>query len=304
MSSSLPEGFSVRSPTLDDAEASSAVIEADERRLRGEVQWGVADLLDWWSQVDIERDAWLVETDGRVVAVGSVLQRGNKIDGWMTVDPDFTGRGISTALVELAEARARELRGPTIKLGAFAENEGARTLLEGLGYRDVRHYYEMRIELDGPPPEPEWPSGLRAVEFGLADARGLHAAINDAFADEWNFHERTFEEFKKFRLEAPDFDPTLWFVVKDAGEITAFSLCWANRFGGPHVGLIGVRGPWRRRGVGLALLHHSFGEFHRRGERRVGLGVDAENATGATLLYERAGMHVHAEEVVYEKELS
>ena len=106
------------------------------------------------------------------------------------------------------------------------------------------------------------------------------------------------------RLEASDFDPTLWFVVKDAGEIAGFSLCWANRFGGPHVGLIGVRGPWRRRGLGLALLHHSFGEFHRRGERRVGLGVDAENATGATLLYERAGMHVHAEEVVYEKELS
>ena len=304
MSSSLPEGFSVRPPTLDDAEAASAVIEADESRLRGEVQWGVGDLHDWWSQIDLERDAWLVETGGQVVTVGSVLQRGDKIDGWMTVDPDFTGRGISTVLVGLAEARARELRGPTIKLGAFAENEAARTLLERLGYRDARHYYEMRIELDGPPPAASWPPGLGAAPFELADARNLHAAINDAFAGEWNFHQRAFEEFKKFRLEAPDFDPSLWFVVKDAGEIAAFILCWAKRFGGPHVGLVGVRETWRRRGLGLALLHHAFGEFHRRGERRVGLGVDAENATGATLLYERAGMHVRFEEVVYEKELS
>lgn len=304
MSSSLPEGFSLRPPTLDDAEAASAVIEADERRLRGEAQWDVGDLRDWWSQLDIERNAWLVETDGRVVAVGSLMQRGDKLDGWMTVDPDFTGRGISTVLVGLAEARARDLRGPAIKLGTFAENAAGRALLDGLGYRDVRHYFEMRVELDGPPPRSEWPPGLRAVPFELADARTLHAAINDAFAKEWNFHQRSFEEFQTLRLEAPDFDPTLWFVVKDAGEIAAFILCWAKRFGGPHVGLVGVREPWRRRGLGLALLHHAFGEFHRRGERRVGLGVDAENATGATLLYERAGMHVHSEEVVYEKELS
>jgi mycothiol synthase len=301
---SLPEGFSVRSPTLEDVEAATAVIEADERHLRGEAQWSAADMRDWWSQLDIERNAWLIEDEGRVVAIGSLMQRGDKLDGWMTVDPGFCGRGISTALIELAEARGRELGGPTIKLGTFAENTAGRTLLEGLGYRDVRHYYEMRIELDGPPPAPEWPSRLMALPFELADAKSLHAAINAAFAGEWNFHQRTFEEFKKFRLEAPDFDPNLWFVVKDAGEIAAFALCWGKRFGGPHVGLIGVREPWRRRGLGLALLRHAFGEFYRRGERHVGLGVDAENATGAGLLYERAGMRVHSEEIVYEKELS
>jgi mycothiol synthase len=301
---SLPEGFSVRPPTLEDVEAATAVIEADERHLRGEAQWSAADMRDWWSQLDLERNAWLVEDEGRVVAIGSLMQRGDKLDGWMTVDPGFCGRGISTALIELAEARGLELGGPTIKLGTFAENTAGRTLLEGRGYRDVRHYYEMRIEFDGPPPAPEWPPGLMAVPFELADARSLHAAVNGAFAGEWNFHQRTFEEFKKLRLEAPDFDPNLWFVVKDDGEIAAFALCWGKRFGGPHVGLIGVREPWRRRGLGLALLRHAFGEFHRRGERHVGLGVDAENATGATLLYERAGMRVHSEEIVYEKELS
>ena len=39
-------------------------------------------------------------------------------------------------------------------------------------------------------------------------------------------------------------------------------------------------------------------------ESRVALGVDAENPTGATLLYERAGMHVAYEAVTYGKELT
>jgi ribosomal protein S18 acetylase RimI-like enzyme len=52
----------------------------------------------------------------------------------------------------------------------------------------------------------------------------------------------------------------------------------------------GVRRPWRRRGLGLALLRRAFGEFQRRGERLVQLGVDAASPTGATRLYERVGM--------------
>ena len=43
-----------------------------------------------------------------------------------------------------------------------------------------------------------------------------------------------------------------------------------------------VRRPWRRRGLGLAMLHHCFGEFYRRGKQRVGLGVDATSLTNAT----------------------
>jgi ribosomal protein S18 acetylase RimI-like enzyme len=55
--------------------------------------------------------------------------------------------------------------------------------------------------------------------------------------------------------------------------------------------------------LGLALLTHSFAEFFRRGEKTVGLGVDAESQTGATRLYKRAGMKVASEYVSYLKEL-
>jgi mycothiol synthase len=62
-----------------------------------------------------------------------------------------------------------------------------------------------------------------------------------------------------------------------------------------------VRRPWRGRGLGEALLRHSFVEFHRRGRRAVALGVDADSLTGATRLYERAGMHVDQVHELYTK---
>jgi mycothiol synthase len=55
--------------------------------------------------------------------------------------------------------------------------------------------------------------------------------------------------------------------------------------------------------VGLALLSASFEAFRRRGIPRAELGVDAESPTGATRLYQRAGMKVAYSFEFWEKEL-
>jgi ribosomal protein S18 acetylase RimI-like enzyme len=67
---------------------------------------------------------------------------------------------------------------------------------------------------------------------------------------------------------------------------------------------LGVRRPWRRRGLGLALLLASFGAFWERGTRTIGLGVDGENTTGAVRLYEKAGMRVELRIDRFERVLS
>ena len=69
------------------------------------------------------------------------------------------------------------------------------------------------------------------------------------------------------------------------------------------MGLVGVRWPWRKRGLGLALLRHAFAEYHQRGVRKVGLSVDAESITGAPRLYGRAGMRVKESYIIHRKEL-
>ena len=67
--------------------------------------------------------------------------------------------------------------------------------------------------------------------------------------------------------------------------------------------LLGVSHPWRKRGLGEALLLHSFGEYYQRGMSTIGLGVNAHNPTGATRLYQNVGMQPASEHLTYEKEL-
>jgi ribosomal protein S18 acetylase RimI-like enzyme len=64
-----------------------------------------------------------------------------------------------------------------------------------------------------------------------------------------------------------------------------------------------VRRPWRGKGLGLALLRHSFVEFHRLGRKHAALHADAENITGALRLYTNAGMRIERQTDLFEKEL-
>ena len=114
--------------------------------------------------------------------------------------------------------------------------------------------------------------------------------------------EGNYEEWKHWTIERENFDPSLWFLAFDGEEIAGASLCTYQMDNG-WVDTLAVRRPWRRKGLGMALMLHSFGEFYRRGKYKVGLGVDSQNLTGATRLYERAGMHVARVYISYEKEL-
>ena len=67
--------------------------------------------------------------------------------------------------------------------------------------------------------------------------------------------------------------------------------------------MLGVRRAWRRQGLGEALLLHAFAEFRRRDITRGTLGVDASSATGATRLYERAGMSVYRDTIFLERQV-
>ena len=66
---------------------------------------------------------------------------------------------------------------------------------------------------------------------------------------------------------------------------------------------VAVLRPWRKRGLGEALLRQAFGAFYARDVLRVGLGVDGQSLTGAQRLYERVGMSVTMRIGRYEKEL-
>jgi ribosomal protein S18 acetylase RimI-like enzyme len=161
----------------------------------------------------------------------------------------------------------------------------------------------MEIELQEAPKIPSFPEGIELRPFLLeAHNQAVFEAHEQAFSDHWGHTPGTFESWKHHLIEPESFDPSLWFIAWDGDQIAGYSIC-RYRMGSGWVGTLGVRPPWRKRGLGEALLLHSFGEFYKRGTRIIGLGVDAQNPTGATRLYQKAGMHVASDSIVYEKEL-
>jgi mycothiol synthase len=303
MSSSLSETLDVRAATENDADAIAEVFRRVELDLRGRTTTSGSDIRTWFRYVDLPTGSWLIRDGGELVAAGVLVRHGGVPQFGAVVRPDRRGEGIGGALLELAEEAARGSASKALRAGVLGEDDAGARLLTSRGYRDVRHYFTMVIPLDAETPEPEMPDGITLGTFELYEAEAFHAALNDAFADEWGWRAMPFEEWRKLRLDAPDFDPTMWFVARDGEELAAAARC-EELFGGGYVGAIGVRPAWRRRGIALALLHHAFAEFRKRGAPHVKLDVDSENPTGATKLYERAGMSVESEDIVFERALS
>jgi mycothiol synthase len=300
----VPKGFTVRAAVPDDLETAAALVRAEEESLRGESHFRGDDLRDYWRLADFDGGSWVVERERAPVAYVACIHREGRAECWASVHPHWNGHGLGTFLLQRAEGEALRQKARELRAGMFAENDAARALFAALDYTEVRHYFQMRIDLDVEPPSPRWPNGLAPTIFRPDDARDFHAALNEAFADEWGWHPAPFEEWQRYRLEDPTTDTSLWFIVRDGDHIAAVARCEDNRDDGGWIGAIGVLEPWRRRGLGLALLQHAFGEFYRRGVPHVGLGVDADNPTNATRLYEKAGMRVLKEDVIFEKELA
>ena len=303
--SSPPEGAGVRRATVEDAPAIDELITAADVAVQGWSESSVPELLGWWRMMDLEHDSWILEDAGRALAYAAGFAHGDmfQLDGF--VHPEHRGRGFGSWLVARGEERARELGKKRLLAFCLSADTGAQRLFQRCGMHEQRRYFRMAIDLDEPPPAAVFPESLSVETFDEEDARAFHDALTEAFADEWNFVHVPFEKWRELRLvKDPDYDPTLWFVVRDGEEIAAVMRNEPDRSGAGFVGALGVRRPWRQRGLGRALLQHAFGEFYRRGKRRVTLGVDAENPTGATRLYERAGMHVAFEAVTYGKDLT
>ena len=296
----LPEGFRARAASPSDLDAAEDIVRSEESTLRGADAEPV-DIADFWRNANFDA-SWLVEREGTPVGFAAAIERQGESACWVTVRPEIAGLGVSSWLLTRAEQRARQAGSTILRAGCLAENVAAVPLFDLLGYREARHFFQMRIDFERAP-TPSTPTGIEIAPFRPEDARLFHATLDEAFAEEWGWHATSFEEWRERRLDAPDTDVSLWFIARDADEIAGVVRCETRRDGGGWIGALGVLKPWRRRGVGRALLLHAFSEFHRRGAPHVGLGVDAENPTGATRLYEGAGMRVIKEDVIYEKEL-
>jgi len=289
----------VRPATRDDLAAIADLFGSIEEAVHGRPSQLDASAVDGWLHtICFETNTWLFEEDGQVVAAALAQcfgERGNSVGG---VRPSHWGRGLGTRLVETMEERVAEEGARRTQSWSVAGDTAAASLFQRHGYREVRRFWEMAIELNEDPPEPS----VRVEPFREEDAQAFHAALEESFADHWEHTPEPFDDWWARQLRRENYDPSLWFVIRDGGEIAGVARCEPRPPVG-WVGALGVRREFRGRGYGRALLQNSFREFRGRGFTRAALGVDAANATGATQLYESVGMHEEQENVVWEKVL-
>jgi ribosomal protein S18 acetylase RimI-like enzyme len=260
------------------------------------------EIHEWLGNQAFDPEQLVVLLDGdRVVGYFDVWQEDEQ------VTLDVAAPGFWDEAFEHAENRARALGAERVR-SFFVEGHELGEVVGARGYRPIRGSWTMEVEFGvEAPAEPVVPDGIeiRTYRHPEDEAR-VHEAAQEAFADHWAFHPSPLESWREFAVNVSNFDPDLWLVAWAGDEVAGASLNYPERSGDPGHGWIGtlaVRRPWRRRGIGEVLLRRSFAVLHARGLRKVRLSVDAENTTGATRLYERAGMHVLRRSNTWERAL-
>jgi mycothiol synthase len=251
--------------------------------------------------------------------------------GWVARDPDgvlqgycwVEKRGNNTAVIAdalvrpggdpaLAQRLLDQVReatraidpGLALRMFAVPTNRMKTGMLEAAGATVVRHFWRMTIDLPDSPapvvPAPPADVEVRVADRGEADLRVVHRVINAAFLDHFGSQASSYEDWAPSHTTGAWGDFTLWWLATVDGEPAAAQIAgWYPDEGG-HIADLGTLREYRGRGLGRLLLLTAFAEFYRRGERRVNLGVDSSNPTGAVALYESVGMRKRHEAAVYE----
>ena len=286
----------IRPPRVGDLDAVLDLLIARDIADLGQPDIDASDVLCDWEdpQIDMAKDAWVVEGDGRLSGYG-LAGSGGHLD--VVVHPDDEGRGLGRILLRLAEERAlaRAAPGETLHLVQMlgSANTMARDLLEEHGYGVGQRYWRMRVAL-GSTPAPAWPPGVTQSTHQPGDAdRELHALIETAFSEIPGNRPESFERWRQRRMMVADFDPTSWLVAhEEDGTLVGGCVCelWPDE-GSGYVAQLATRPDRRGLGLGRALLLAAFADQRRRGLRWTALDVNALNESGLRL-YESVGMEV------------
>lgn len=292
----LPEGYSVRAASRDDAAAITEMFIEQETLMNGDAESTVEDLYDDWSTpgFDMERDSWAIFSGDELVGYVAIVKNipPDIYVAYGGVRPSHYGNGLGTFLFESVERRAAEIAGgpASVRQWVDAKDEAAIAIAKERGYSFVRRFWRMDVPLDAELADVSDPGGITIRAFAKGqDERTAHAVLETAFTEHWGYTPRSYEESATSRWEAEWFRPDLSLVAEADGRMVAVCIN-GPRLDDGYVEDIGVLPEWRGKGIAEALLRRSFSIFTELGFKRASLNVDSDNSTGAMRLYERVGM--------------
>ena len=246
-------------------------------------------------------DSRVVLADAGVVAAGFVTtppEGGYRLDLIGGVVPKARGQGIGRTLLGWQVTRAKEIHAataPDSPWEAHADvaqlDTSALALLARFGLTPARYAFDMAASTANVPDSPA-PDDLTITAYGADQARPVHEAHMEAFADHWGYQYRPFDAWSSVTLGSASFNPALSVVAMADTEIAGYTLAYDDAIADQvYVGQVGVRRPWRRRGLAAAMLARVLRLAADAGRKTAALDVDAASPTGAVGVYERVGFH-------------
>ncbi|MEL7233659.1 MAG: GNAT family N-acetyltransferase [Chloroflexota bacterium] len=310
----LPEGFTVRAVQMSDLEPVVDMINASAEQEGHRERRSYDTFRTEWAQPNFDlatQTRLVLSPEGKPVAHIKVYhETDTQPILWHRVHADYHATPVGLYLLQWAERFARDRihrapEGTQVALHAASRPNDIATekRFEALGMEKIRNFYDMRIDMTEAPDVPTMPDG-----FSIRDYRhpeDLREALRmdiEAFRDHWGFVEPDFEKelaFVKHKYDTDTlFDPELCLLAIDdaTGKIVGVCLSRIEAWEDPTVGYVeslAVLREYRGRGLAGTMLRTVFGRFYAKGKPSVTLGVDADSLTGATRLYERAGMYVY-----------
>ncbi|MGD8622001.1 MAG: GNAT family N-acetyltransferase [Anaerolineales bacterium] len=292
-------GWQITHPLPEDDHSVLALMRAFDTAVSGEPDTDLDDVHHVWSLIDIHQDAWLVRsTQDELLAYAAVFPHkthGLRIDIYTTpdlIESDLPGEMLAFCLDRADQVEKSRAAGVIQQMVVYIlhTNLHYRTIFEKVGFKVVRHIYQMRYEMSTPPEAPEWPQGIQVRAFVPdQDDRMTYQVVQDAFERPTRSH-YSFEMWKQHMLRPGSYRPELWKLAFSGDELVGVCL----GFDYPDEGWIrqlGVIETWHGRGLGSALLRDAFVTFYADGKRKVGLTTESDNPD-AIEFYRRVGMSV------------
>ncbi|MGO1049958.1 GNAT family N-acetyltransferase [Crossiella sp. CA198] len=299
--------------TAADAPAWAELTAAEQKADPGGEEYSASELAEELAVpgFDPATDSLGVFHRDTLVAVGLVYRKPTRepelwyrLNG--SVHPDHRRSGIGTALLRWQRDRVRRMHrdsGSTlpgfVTAGRHAEDAGHEKILTTAGMEPVRWFFDMACDLTAPLVTAPVPAGLRVEDHPVSADEAVRLAYVETFGDHWGSPDADPDYWRHNFVEAGIFRRDLSRLAYDGDQIAGYVLCFRGARdrddqGRERVWLgdIGVRRPWRRRGLAAALIADVLARCAAAGFPRAALGMDADNPTGALGVYQRAGFQV------------
>ena len=220
------------------------------------------------------------------------------------VHPEHRRQGLATKLLSYATHRAKELGAKAAHVNIPQDNTVAKSVLSRLGFRLIRRFLELRLDI----PKVRWQdidqATLRCRSLQRGEEDKLTQIQNRSFAGTWGYNPNTVEEII-YRTNLSNCSPEDIVLAYEGDKPIGY--CWTRLTYEAATGerkgqifMLGVDPDYRGKGVGKGILLAGLSYLKSKGLQIAELTVDSRNKAACSL-YWSVGFEVRASSLWYEK---